>query len=165
MDIDITVTAKLGNLTVENISLTVSDGDDLDSLNETIFEDNFADLDDLPDDADASQVTLEVTDWGDVGDYPNLQSLDTLFEICEYTGSYEMDVVSAAYACDIQIEDIDEAYNGYYKDDEEFTQELLESYGDIPSNLPGYVHIDWESTARDIMMDYSEDSGHYFRNL
>ena len=35
----------------------------------------------------------------------------------------------------------------------------------ININLPAYIHIDWEGTARDIMMDYFEDHGYYFRNL
>lgn len=30
---------------------------------------------------------------------------------------------------------------------------------------PVYIHIDWDRTARDIMMDYAEENGHYFRNL
>lgn len=61
-------------------------------------------------------------------------------------------------------EEAEEAYQGQYTDDEEFTQQLLEDCGDIPENLPAYIHIDWEGTARDIMMDYGEDNGYYFRN-
>jgi len=63
------------------------------------------------------------------------------------------------------IDDIEEAYQGEYKNDEDFVQELLESIGEIPKDFPVYIHIDWESTARDVMMDYSEENGHYFRNL
>ena len=37
----------------------------------------------------------------------------------------------------------------------DYVQELLEDCGDIPKNLPHYVHIDWERTARDIRTDYS----------
>ena len=36
-----------------------------------------------------------------------------------------------------------------------YVRELLEDCGDIPANLPHYVHIDWEATARDVGMDYS----------
>lgn len=37
-------------------------------------------------------------------------------------------------------------------------------YGnDIPSNLPNFVVIDWEATARNMMYDYFESNGHYFR--
>ena len=37
----------------------------------------------------------------------------------------------------------------------DYVQELLEDCGTIPKDLPHYVHIDWESTARDIRTDYS----------
>lgn len=62
-------------------------------------------------------------------------------------------------------ESADEAYIGHYDSDEEFVQQLLEDTGDLPKDLPAYIHIDWEWTAKEIMMDYSDDNGHYFRNL
>jgi hypothetical protein len=37
----------------------------------------------------------------------------------------------------------------------DYVQELLEDCGAIPKNLPHYIHIDWERTARDIRVDYS----------
>jgi len=37
----------------------------------------------------------------------------------------------------------------------DYVQELLEDCGTIPKDLPHYVHIDWERTARDIRTDYS----------
>jgi antirestriction protein len=63
------------------------------------------------------------------------------------------------------IEKVEESYSGEYSNDIEFVQELLESTGDIPESLPNYIHIDWESTARDIIYDYSADNNHYFRNI
>jgi hypothetical protein len=36
-----------------------------------------------------------------------------------------------------------------------YVQELLVDCGEIPKNLPFYVHIDWEATARDVGMDYT----------
>jgi antirestriction protein len=63
------------------------------------------------------------------------------------------------------IEKVEESYSGEYSSDIKFVQELLESTGDIPKNLPNYIHIDWESTARDIMYDYSTGNNHYFRNI
>ena len=62
-------------------------------------------------------------------------------------------------------EEIDEAYQGEWASDEEFVQDLVEGIGDLPRDLPFYIHIDWEGTARDIMMDYGEVDGHYFRQL
>ena len=66
---------------------------------------------------------------------------------------------------DDDLSEFEEAYQGSYISDEEFVQKLLEETGDLPKDLPSYIHIDWESTARDVMMDYSEQDGHYFRNL
>ena len=63
------------------------------------------------------------------------------------------------------VEDFDEAYQGEWDNDEDFVQELLEDTGSLPKDLPFYIHIDWESTSRDVMMDYFEIEGHYFRSL
>lgn len=37
----------------------------------------------------------------------------------------------------------------------DYTQEMLEDCGTIPRDLPHWVHIDWEATAREVMVDYS----------
>lgn len=63
------------------------------------------------------------------------------------------------------LEDFDEAYEGEWKSDEEFVEELLDSTGEVTRDLPPYIHIDWEGTAREIMYDYSEHEGYYFRNI
>ena len=62
------------------------------------------------------------------------------------------------------VEDFEEAHQGKWIDDEEFVEDLLRGTGDLPE-LPVYIYIDWERTARDVMMDYSEQDGYYFRNL
>ena len=36
-----------------------------------------------------------------------------------------------------------------------YVREMLEDCGDIPRNLPWYICIDWEETARNIAVDYS----------
>ncbi len=36
-----------------------------------------------------------------------------------------------------------------------YARELLEDCDVIPADLPAYVHIDWQRTARDIAVDYS----------
>ena len=63
------------------------------------------------------------------------------------------------------LDDFEEAYQGEWKTDEDFVRDLIEDTGELPKDLPGYIHIDWEATAIDIMMDYSENYGYYFRNL
>lgn len=51
---------------------------------------------------------------------------------------------------------------------EDYVQELLEDIGDIPRDLPHYLVIDWEATARNIAYDYTiVDFGgvdYYIRN-
>lgn len=37
----------------------------------------------------------------------------------------------------------------------EYTQELCEDCGDVSKDLPRYIEIDWEKTARNIRMDYT----------
>ena len=66
---------------------------------------------------------------------------------------------------DDDLSDFEEAYQGQWSSDADFVQQLVEDTGDIPKDLPSYISIDWEGTARDVMMDYSEENGHYFRNL
>jgi hypothetical protein len=36
-----------------------------------------------------------------------------------------------------------------------YAQELCEDIGDVPRNLPSYIEIDWEATARNIRQDYT----------
>ncbi len=79
--------------------------------------------------------------------------------------SYDEAVFVAGLEAGCSFENIEEAYNGEWPSDEHFVQQLLEDIGDIPTNLPAYVHIDWESTARNVMADYTEIDGHYFRCL
>ena len=59
----------------------------------------------------------------------------------------------------------EEAYQGEWDDDTTFVQNLLQDMREIPKDWPAYIHIDWKSTARDVMMDYAEQNGYYFRNL
>lgn len=38
---------------------------------------------------------------------------------------------------------------------EDYARELLEDCGDLPKDLPHYIEIDWQATARNIRMDYT----------
>ena len=79
------------------------------------------------------------------------------------------DAVIAAYFenCGVSdLSDVEEAYQGEYSDDEAFAEEYLESTGmlqEIPESLRYY--FDTAAFARDMMMDYFSNDGHYFRNL
>lgn len=51
------------------------------------------------------------------------------------------------------IEQAEEAYQGTYRSEEDFAEELFSELHDIPDYLSGY--IDWERVARDLRGDYS----------
>jgi len=38
----------------------------------------------------------------------------------------------------------------------EYCQELLEDTGDLPKDIPHYIVIDWEATANNLRVDYTE---------
>lgn len=42
--------------------------------------------------------------------------------------------------------------DSYFRD---YCIEMLEDCGEIPKNLPSYIEIDWEATARNIQVDYT----------
>lgn len=60
----------------------------------------------------------------------------------------------------------EEAYSGEWESDNALAEDFMESTGmlaDMPENLRGY--FDTDKFTRDLMYDYSESSGHYFRNI
>jgi len=54
--------------------------------------------------------------------------------------------------------------DSYFTD---YARELLEDCGEIPANLPHYIEVDWEATARNIRMDYApvdiDDTTYWYR--
>lgn len=84
----------------------------------------------------------------------------------DFIEEHGADKIKAALECSVQLEDIEEAYQGQYRDDETFAQEMAEQLGEV-SKDNGWPHycIDWEYAARELMTDYSESNGHYFRNF
>lgn len=68
---------------------------------------------------------------------------------------------------DEDLSDFEESYCGTFRSDEEFAQEQATNIGPVDfknTQWPAYC-IDWEYAARELMMDYSEQDGHYFRNI
>lgn len=65
---------------------------------------------------------------------------------------------------DGDLEDAQDRFQGRFDSDIDFVQDLLEACGDIPRDLPHYIAIDWETTARNIMYDYADANGFYFHN-
>ena len=39
---------------------------------------------------------------------------------------------------------------------EEYVEEMLKDCGELPRDIPWYIIIDWEQTAKNVKMDYSE---------
>lgn len=64
------------------------------------------------------------------------------------------------------LEDFQEAYQGKFSSDEEFAQSFAEEIGAIDGNASWPNNcIDWEMAAEQLMYDYAEEGGYYFRNL
>jgi hypothetical protein len=124
-----------------------------------VFE-NFEDI--TQEDCDF-EIHIDDGDLEDLG----ISNSDELYEFCDIfysdNNSYEIEVFQAAYECDIPFEDVNEMYQGQWDDDETFVMRLLEDTGMIPSDLPNFIRIDWETTAENVMDDYVEHRGHYFR--
>ena len=68
---------------------------------------------------------------------------------------------------DDDLSDFEESYVGKYKNDVDFAQEMAEETGAMGDKTLSWPLgcIDWEWAARELMMDYSEQDGCYFRNL
>jgi len=81
----------------------------------------------------------------------------------ELLDEFNEDLIIAYEKSGYDLKDMQEAYQGKFDSDEEFVEDLTRSLGDIPRDLPWYIHIDWEKTAKEVMMDYFEIDGHYFR--
>lgn len=119
-------------------------------------------------DVDSDIVELSIADFGDVpSGYANEKSVWEFAEaFAETDGDYDIEVIEAALQCDVNPSDIDEAYAGEHSSDEDFARELADELGSYDKNA-GWPHscIDWEYAASEIMNDYSEHNGHYFRSM
>ena len=128
----------------------------------------------LAEDCDGNPVEVECTGFEvidfDCSDYMDMEAPDD-FDDLDAWGEY----------CDL-VEEHGEAfvlrhadwsghtsmdnYHGCWASQEEFVQNLCEECCGL--ELPNYIYIDWERTARDIMMDYSSYEGnegiHIFRD-
>lgn len=79
------------------------------------------------------------------------------------------DAVISAYFdnCGVSsLDDVEEAYWGQFDSDDDFATEFLSSTGDIES-IPEHLryYFDYSAFARDLMFDYFESNGYYFRNI
>lgn len=65
------------------------------------------------------------------------------------------------------LSDFDEAYQGQWNNGADFAESLCLDSGDVPSNFPSWICIEWEATWNcNLRHDYHiTNSGHVFRNL
>jgi antirestriction protein len=61
--------------------------------------------------------------------------------------------------------DAEEAYMGKWESDMDFAESLADDLGYTNKGIWPYTCIDWEQAARELMWDYFEVDGYYFRNL
>ena len=87
----------------------------------------------------------------------------------ELATAFEMDltneVIAAGLEIGLELDDLDDKYEGHFDSDEDWAWEYIESTGmlsDVPDTLKNYFDV--ERWARDAMMDMSKNHGHYFRN-
>ncbi|MFM2203701.1 MAG: Cellulophaga phage phi13:2 [Bacteroidota bacterium] len=166
---EIEVTMLLENAEGETFTIELNDScNTLEDVIEVLIED----LNNLKeDDEDFDHIeSLENSDfeinWGNVPTWA--QDFDTLEELMPiyYSSSYDIEVFEAANDCDIQFSDIDEAYSGEFKSDEDFAEDMAEQLGYMKEtkNWP-FNCIDWTFAAKELMYDYCTSNNHYFRNL
>jgi len=102
----------------------------------------------------------------------NKTSKEVLKLAKEFREENNLDIrINIAYIESVGIEyasaeDVEEVYQGEYESDEDFAMEIAEETGAIqeeatwPNNC-----IDWEYAAKELMYDYFESNGYYFRNI
>jgi antirestriction protein len=87
-------------------------------------------------------------------------------EVPEFIEEHGKDKIESAISCGVNLSDIDEAYQGQFRSDQDFAQDMADQLGEIDRDAK-WPHncIDWQHAARELMYDYSEDGGYYWRSL
>lgn len=143
-----------------------NDCTDIDGLKELAISEFDADEVNDGEEITTDDIVVVITDYDDVpADYANETSVwefAEAFAECDQ----DIDVVEAALYCGVSARNIDEAYSGSFKDDEEFAEDFAEQVGAIDRDTKWPMNcIDWEQAAKELMYDYSEHNGYYFRSL
>lgn len=114
------------------------------------------------------ELPYEIVDWGDVESIESLQDYELLREIADTRDleHLEWEAIEAGLYLDVSLSDMGESYAGYFNSDEDFAQDLAEQLGCIDRHAQWpYTCIDWTYAAKELMWDYSEHNGYYFRNM
>ena len=86
-------------------------------------------------------------------------------ECRDHTADDEAKAAYMAIYSDWDSDRFDESYCGEWSSDRDFAESYIEDTGmlaDMSDSLSMY--FDYDSFARDFMMDHGEDNGHYFRS-
>ena len=107
--------------------------------------------------------------------YSESMSFENLFQYFERAEScgYDAEVIEAfADLGNYSVDDIDtffdaleESYSGEFDNDEDFAQDMHEQTGEKISNTWPHNCIDWAYASKELMYDYNESNGHYFRQI
>lgn len=76
----------------------------------------------------------------------------------------DAEVFEAAAELDIEPDMVEELYQGEHDNDKDFAYQMADELGLLPEGYSWPTScIDWTAAARDLMMDYGESGGRYFR--
>ena len=64
----------------------------------------------------------------------------------------------------MDVEHLQDAYYGQYRDGAEFAQSFVSDVGYVQNDLPYWIEIDWEKTWDNLSYDYTEINGYIFSN-
>ena len=88
---------------------------------------------------------------------------DTLKDLIELYGE---ELVNQYHKEGYDLSSMEEAYQGEYRSDEDFARNMADDLGLLNKEMSWpYTCIDWEYAAKELMYDYFEIDGHYFRSL
>ena len=108
--------------------------------------------------------------------YDECMDFEPLFEYFERASScgYDLEIVEAFTKLgNYKVEDVDkffdaleESYSGEFDTDKQFAYHMADECEQLELNLSWpHTCIDWEQAARELMYDYYEQDGHYFRAI
>lgn len=161
--------AKYNSGSLKGKWVTVQDYNDAEEL--------FSALAELHEDEESPEFMIQDREGhfsGMIEESMSIQDFQEIYDVIEALGNTHLDIeVIEAYAdnlgssIDAQlIENCEEAYQGSFDSDADFAENLAEEMGltDKKQSWPHYC-IDWDYAARELMYDYFESKGHYFRNI
>lgn len=132
------VIARIAELESERQGLT----DALDAANDARAEVSSMDEDQAAKVERLDGAVIDANDSLAIWDEDNSAELNALKDLASEADGYAPD-----WAYGVTL-----IRHSYFVD---YCQELLADIGDVPSDLPGYLVIDWEATASNIRIDYT----------